>query len=71
MSFYMTILTRKFLNFFLLKLSYKNSCVKFNAFLRRNGSFFLKNEALRSESVKRLKYLMMKWCYTRALTAII
>ena len=37
---------------FLLKLSYKNSCVKFDALSRRNGTlFFLKNEALRSESV--------------------
>ena len=28
-----------------------NSCVKFDAFSRRNGYFFLINEALRSESV--------------------
>ena len=28
------------LNFFLLKLLYKNSCVKFHAFSRRNGYFF-------------------------------
>ena len=39
----MTNLARKFNNIFLLKLSYKNSCVKFDAFSRRDGSiFFLK-----------------------------
>ena len=40
MSFCMTILTRKFNKIFLLTLSYKNSCVKFDAVSRRNGSFF-------------------------------
>ena len=36
----------------------KNFCVKFDAFSRRNGSiFFLKNEALRSESVNYLVQL--------------
>ena len=59
----MAILTRKFNKIFLLKLSFKNSCVKFDTFSRRNGTlFFLKNEALRSESVKitikiRTKYI--------------
>ena len=36
-EFFMTILTRKF---FMLNLSYKNSCVKFDAFSRRNSLFF-------------------------------
>ena len=41
----------------MLKLSYKNSCVKFDTFSRRNGTLFsLKNEALRSESVKINQY---------------
>ena len=35
---------------FMLKLSYKNSCVKFDAFSKRNSLFFLKNEALWSKS---------------------
>ena len=51
----MTTLTRKFLKFnkiFLLKLSYKNSCVKFDAFQGKNVNFSLKNETLRRESVK-------------------
>ena len=47
----MTILTRKFNNIFFLKLSYKISCVKFDAFQGEMVYFFLKNEALRSESV--------------------
>ena len=38
----MTILIRKFIQIFLLKLSYKSSCVKFDAFTRRNGSFYPK-----------------------------
>ena len=53
----MTILTRKFDKTFLLWLSYKNSYVKFDAFLRRKGEmvrFFLKKEGLRSESVNML-----------------
>ena len=40
MSFCMTILTRKFNKIFLLKLSFKNSYVKLDAFSKRNGSFF-------------------------------
>ena len=52
----MTILTRKFIKIFFLKLPYKNSCVKFDAFSRRNGSFFLsENEKLRSKSVKKIE----------------
>ena len=39
-SFCITILTRKLKKILLLKLSYKNSWVKFDAFSRRNGSFF-------------------------------
>ena len=35
----MTILTQKFNKIFLLKMSYKKSCGKFDAFLRKNGSF--------------------------------
>ena len=37
LSLLKTILTRKFNKIFLLKLSYKNSCVKFDAFSKRNG----------------------------------
>ena len=37
---------------FLLKLSFKNSCFKFDEFSKRNGSFSLKNEALSSESFR-------------------
>ena len=41
-----------FCKIFLLKLLHKNSCVKFDAFSRRNGLlFFLKKEAFRSENV--------------------
>ena len=36
----------------MLKLS-KTSCFKFDAFQKRNVHFFLKNEVLRSESVKK------------------
>ena len=55
----MTILTRKFDKIFLLKLSYKNSCVKFDTFSRRNGTlFFIKNEALRNESVNKYYKLL-------------
>ena len=36
----MTILIRKFNKIFFLSMSYINSCVKFDAFLRRNGYFF-------------------------------
>ena len=35
----MRILKRKFLQNSLVKLSYKNSCVKFDAFSKENGSF--------------------------------
>ena len=46
-------LTNEFLyDNFNKKIVIKKSCVKFDAFSRRNGSFFLKNEALRTESVK-------------------
>ena len=34
------ILTRKINKIFLLKMLYKNSCVKFDTFSKRNGSFF-------------------------------
>ena len=47
----MTILTKTLLNF-LVRLSYKNSCGKFDNFSRRNSSFFLNNKALKSESLK-------------------
>ena len=48
-SFY-TILTRKVRKFFLLKLLYKNSCAKFDVFLRWNGlSIFPQKKFLRSE----------------------
>ena len=48
----MTILTWKFNKNFFVKISYKTSCVKLDAFSKRNGSlFFLKNERLRSENV--------------------
>ena len=48
MSICMTILTRK-----CNKILIQNLCAKFNAFSRRNDYiFFLKNEALRNESVK-------------------
>ena len=47
-EFCMTILTRKFIKIFLLKLSYKNSCVNFDAFSRQNGSFIFHQN---SESV--------------------
>ena len=55
-------LTNEFLNdnfndkinkIYLLKLSYKNSCVKSDTFSKRNGSFFPKNEVLRSEKIKK------------------
>ena len=36
----------------LFKIVIENSCVKFDAFLRRDGIFIFKNKALRSESVK-------------------
>ena len=56
LSFCMTILKIKFNKIFVLKLSYKNSFIKFDAFPRRKKEkivhFFLKNEALRSESIK-------------------
>ena len=46
-------LNKKIFVNFPVKLSYKNSCIKFDVFSKRNISFFLlKNEALRSESVK-------------------
>ena len=35
----MTILTRNLTQIFLLKLSYKNSCIKFYSFSKWNGSF--------------------------------
>ena len=47
------ILTRKFNKTFLLKLSYQNSFVKFDAFQRETVQyFFLNNEALRNKRVK-------------------
>ena len=59
MSFSMTILPRKFTKTFLLKLSHKNSFLKFDAFSRKNGSFFLRNDALRSESIN-IKVMLIK-----------
>ena len=40
-------LPKKFCQIFLLKLSFKKSCVKFDVFSRKNGSFFLKNERVK------------------------
>ena len=40
---------------FLLKLSNRNSCVKFRAISRINGSFFSQKRGARSESVKLIK----------------
>ena len=54
-EFFYENLTRKLIKIFMLKLSYKNSCLKFDTLSMRNGSFiFLKNEVLRRESVKYL-----------------
>ena len=41
----------------MLKISYKSSCVKFDAFPKRNV-FFFKNKALRSESVNMNDYYL-------------
>ena len=46
----MSIFTSKITKIFLFKLSYKTSC--FSTFSRRNGLFFLKTEALRSQRVE-------------------
>ena len=49
----MTILARKFSKIFLLKWTYKSSCVKFNIFLgEMTCLFFLQKEAVGRESVK-------------------
>ena len=54
-------LKRKYCQIFLLKLSYKESCVKFDAFKEEMVHFFLKNNELRNESVK----LTFKWTIQR------
>ena len=59
-EFLYEILTGKYTKIFLLKLSYKNSYVKFGVFSMRNNYFFLKIEALRSESVKINKRGLLK-----------
>ena len=47
-----TILTTKFTKIFLLKLSYKTHVLNLMLFQGEMVNFFLKNEALRRESVK-------------------
>ena len=55
----MTILARKFDKIFLLK----KSSVKFDVFLRLNGSFiFLQNEVLKNESVKFSYFQGIDYC---------
>ena len=68
LKFCMTILTRKLSKIFLLKFFYKNSCVKFDIFSRRNGLLiFLQKEALKSKRVnnKQPVYLLFHQCKVR------
>ena len=47
---------------FLAKISIKKICVKFDAFLKKNGSFFLQNRGAENESVKKLVLFFNKKC---------
>ena len=51
------ILTRKLNKIFFKVVIQKHKCVKFDAFSRRNSSFFPKNKTLRSESVNDILFL--------------
>ena len=58
----MTILTRKFNMIFLLNCHTKTDVSNMMQFLGEMVHFFLKNEALRSESVNQLKWTKQAQC---------
>ena len=45
----------------MLKLPYKNSCFKFDAFSRKNGLFFPQKRALKSKSVNSIMLFWLTW----------
>ena len=54
----MTFITRKLIENFSLKMSYKNSCINFDAFYRQHGSFFLQNEDAQNQKRLTLNLLV-------------